>query len=67
MQIPKGSAVGLLGESGSGKSTLMDLAMGLLIPSSGFIRVDNEPLTPTNITAWQQRFANVPQVFCIGC
>lgn len=35
---------GLFGASGSGKTTLVELLAGLRRPSSGIIRIDNEPL-----------------------
>ena len=35
---------GILGSTVGGKSTLLDLAMGLLTPTSGVILVDNIPL-----------------------
>ena len=35
LEIPPGTAVGLLGQNGSGKTTLIKCALGLLRPSSG--------------------------------
>jgi ABC-2 type transport system ATP-binding protein len=39
LAIPAGRVVGLVGPNGAGKSTLMHLAVGLLTPTSGTIRV----------------------------
>lgn len=39
LEIPTGGVVGLLGTNGSGKSTFIKLAMGLLQPTQGEIRV----------------------------
>lgn len=61
IDIPRGSRVGFIGKTGSGKSTAMDLAMGLLQPTRGVIRVDGTPLTPATIGAWQRQIAHVPQ------
>ena len=41
MIIPANSVIGLVGSSGSGKSTLIDLLLGLLIPQSGEIYMDD--------------------------
>jgi ABC-type bacteriocin/lantibiotic exporter with double-glycine peptidase domain len=59
--IPKGARVGVVGQSGRGKSTLLDLVMGLLLPVSGVIRIDGEPLTAATMRRWQSRIAHVPQ------
>jgi ABC-2 type transport system ATP-binding protein len=39
LRVPGGKVVGLVGANGSGKSTLLHLAVGLLQPSEGEIRV----------------------------
>jgi ABC-2 type transport system ATP-binding protein len=39
LAIPAGRVVGLVGPNGAGKSTLLHLAVGLLTPTSGTIRV----------------------------
>ena len=41
-KIKKGETVGIIGPSGSGKSTFVDLINGLLTPSEGVIKVDEE-------------------------
>jgi ABC-2 type transport system ATP-binding protein len=42
LSIPAGHVVGLVGPNGAGKTTLLHLAMGLLRPGSGVIRVLGE-------------------------
>ena len=44
VSIPAGQTTAILGASGSGKSTLVQLAIGLLRPDSGSIRVFGAPL-----------------------
>ena len=61
LSIPKGSRIGFMGETGSGKSTLLDIIMGLLFPTSGEIRIDNQFLGKVNFRAWQKHIAHVPQ------
>jgi ATP-binding cassette subfamily B protein len=61
IHIPRGARIGLVGRSGSGKTTLMDLLMGLLQPTSGWISVDGVKLDETNILSWQAQVAHVPQ------
>jgi ABC-type multidrug transport system fused ATPase/permease subunit len=61
LQIARGKAVGIVGASGAGKSTLVDLAAGLLPPSSGEIAIDNNPLEGELLAGWRQRVAYVAQ------
>lgn len=42
LQIHRGEALGLAGESGSGKSTLARIMLGLIPPTSGSVKYDNE-------------------------
>ena len=40
--VGAGEAVGVIGPNGAGKTTLLRIAMGLIRPDSGWIRLDNE-------------------------
>lgn len=42
LQIPEGTAYGLLGSNGAGKSTLLRLLTGIYRPQSGCIKIDGE-------------------------
>ncbi len=44
LEVERGSIALVLGPTGSGKSTLLRIAAGLLVPGSGDIHVDGEPL-----------------------
>ena len=61
LNIEKGSRVGFIGPTGSGKSTLLDIIMGLLLPSTGTLEVDDNRVDLKNHRAWQARIAHVPQ------
>ena len=56
-----GESIGIIGSSGSGKTTLVDLMLGLLDPSAGEIKYNNEQLTKDNIGVWRQQIAYLPQ------
>lgn len=60
LEIPRNISIAFVGESGAGKSTLLDVVLGLLIPNSGHIRLDE-----TNISdipyAWANIVGYVPQ------
>jgi ATP-binding cassette subfamily C protein len=61
LEIPRNSSLGIVGPTGSGKSTLVDLILGLHIPTSGRILIDEEPLVETNSRNWQASIGYVPQ------
>ena len=60
LTIKHGESVGFIGASGAGKSTLVDLLLGLLIPSSGEVRVDSKDIQ-VNLRNWQDQIGYVPQ------
>lgn len=60
LEIPHGSAIGLIGGSGAGKSTMVDILLGLLTPSQGRVVVDGIDIA-TNTRGWQTQIGYVPQ------
>lgn len=44
LALPRGGVIGLVGANGAGKTTLLHLAIGLLRPTEGSVRVFGEPL-----------------------
>ena len=55
------SMVGFIGPSGSGKSTLIDIILGLLVPQSGSLAVDDTIISRNNVRSWQSTIGYVPQ------
>lgn len=45
-QAPAGATVGLLGANGSGKSTLLRIALGLISPTAGRVRIFGKTMSP---------------------
>ena len=60
-KVKKGRKIGIVGSSGSGKSTLIDLLMGLTVPTSGSICIDDVPVTRQITHQWQSIISHVPQ------
>ena len=44
IEIPEGALVGIIGPNGAGKSTLLKSVMGLLDPSSGWVKIYGDPI-----------------------
>ena len=61
LSIKKGETIGFIGVTGSGKSTLLDILMGLLIPTSGELLIDDVSIIRENRRAWQMHISHVPQ------
>lgn len=61
LQIEFGTLTTLVGPSGSGKTTIIDLAIGLLRPQRGSIRLDGVPLQDLDINQWRRMIGYVPQ------
>jgi len=66
LEIPKGSRLGLVGATGCGKSTLIDILMGLLRPTNGFLEIDGESVSEGNLHTWQMHIAHVPQAIFLS-
>ncbi len=61
LKIGKNESIGIAGPSGSGKSTLVDLMLGLHLPDSGSIHLDDLPITKSEISSWRSMIGYVPQ------
>jgi manganese/zinc/iron transport system ATP- binding protein len=56
LSLPGGKLVGILGPNGAGKSTLIKAIMGLIIPTSGYVKIFDKPLNDV-----RARISYVPQ------
>lgn len=61
LTIPACSKIGVVGSTGSGKSTLIDVILGLLEPTEGFLSVDGAVISNSNRRRWQRNIGYVPQ------
>jgi len=60
IEIESGKHVAIVGPSGSGKSTLVDVLLGILRPTSGFVEISN--VSPRDaISTWPGKISFVPQ------
>ncbi len=60
LRVPFGSSLAIVGPSGAGKSTLIDILLGLSVPTSGSLTIDETPLTEV-LQQWRDRVGYVPQ------
>jgi osmoprotectant transport system ATP-binding protein len=61
LEIPANKTTVLIGPSGSGKSTLLRLISGLIEPSTGWIEMDGEKLSPKTLPELRRRMGYVIQ------
>ncbi|WNO59753.1 peptidase domain-containing ABC transporter [Rheinheimera sp. MMS21-TC3] len=59
--IKPGESVALVGPSGCGKTTLMKIMLGLLLPCSGKVLVDDIPLNQLGLVNYRRQVAAVMQ------
>lgn len=59
--IRRGEIVAVTGPSGAGKSTLLRLALGLLQPSDGELRINGKPASTLDHKAWRRQVGVVLQ------
>jgi polar amino acid transport system ATP-binding protein len=48
VKVEKGEIISLIGPSGSGKSSLLKMLVGLLVPKSGEVKINNEVINYEN-------------------
>lgn len=60
-EIKKNEVIGIFGQSGSGKTSCLNLLLGFLKPTSGFISIDNNPQQLFNNSQWMKKIGYVSQ------
>ena len=66
LTLEKGKRYGFVGTTGCGKSTLLDVIMGLLIPTKGYLKIDDSIIDNHNYRSWQVILAHVPQAIYLS-
>lgn len=66
LTLEKGKRYGFVGTTGCGKSTLLDVIMGLLIPTKGHLKIDDNIIDNHNYRSWQVILAHVPQAIYLS-
>jgi len=61
LRIGAGEAVAFIGRSGAGKTTTLRLINGLSAPTAGEVRVDDAPLSATDLIALRRRTGYIIQ------
>ncbi len=56
LEVAKGESLSVVGASGSGKTTLIMLMCGIMVPSTGIIRWNGEPVTTPKAWTTLRRF-----------
>jgi ABC-type multidrug transport system fused ATPase/permease subunit len=59
--INRNNFISIYGKNGSGKSTIINILLGLLIPSSGSVYVDQNKLDESNLVSWRKTIGFVSQ------
>ncbi len=59
--IKKGNIFLLKGESGKGKTSLIDIIVGLIKPTTGFVEIDKINLNNLNIHEWRKKISYLSQ------
>lgn len=58
--IPKGKTVAFIGPSGTGKTTMVDVILGLLTPTAGYVYADRIDIHK-NLNNWHRQIGYIPQ------
>lgn len=67
LAVRRGEVTALVGPNGAGKTTLMRILAGLILPSSGVIRLDGDPVTDRWLLARRVALTPSEPAFPRGC
>lgn len=63
--IPKGKTVAFIGPSGAGKTTMVDIILGLLQPTEGYVLADQMDIHK-NPMKWHRQIGYIPQTIYLA-
>ena len=63
LSVGRNQVLGLVGESGSGKSTLGRIAIGLISPTTGSVKVEGKEITDLNPRELRRQRRNMQMIF----
>jgi ABC-type multidrug transport system fused ATPase/permease subunit len=66
IDITANTSIAFVGPTGCGKTTLVDILLGLLLPQSGEIYVDDKKIDDANRRSWQKNIGYVPQAIYLA-
>ena len=61
LHVKKGESIAFVGESGGGKSTLLQLVVGFLKPTKGYLFIDGNDVNEINLRSYRKHIAMVQQ------
>ena len=61
LSVPQGVTHALIGSSGSGKTTLLRITLGLIPFETGYVKINDQPLSSFSPVEWADRIGYVPQ------
>ncbi|MGN0143494.1 MAG: ABC transporter ATP-binding protein [Clostridium sp.] len=61
LHVKEGESIAFVGESGGGKSTLLQLVVGFLKPTKGYLFIDGNDINKISLRSYRKYIAMVPQ------
>ncbi|MCR5107547.1 MAG: ABC transporter ATP-binding protein/permease [Lachnospiraceae bacterium] len=61
LTVKAGQTIAFVGESGAGKTTIINLIIGFIMPTSGRLFIDGNPIEDIDLHSYRESLAVVPQ------